>query len=145
MPKFKGEEDPNAYIDWELKVEKIFRIHNYSEEKKVAMASLEFEDYASIWWEDLQAHLERSGEPPIDTWEDMKACLYERFVSEHYRQDLFNNLQNLKQSSKSVEEYYKDMEVTLKRADVHELEEQTIARFLNGLNPSIKKIVDFQP
>ena len=41
MPKFKGEEDPNAYIDWELKVEKIFRIHNYSEEKKVAMASLE--------------------------------------------------------------------------------------------------------
>ena len=87
------------------------------------MASLEFEDYASIWWEDLQAHLERNGEPPIDTWEDMKACLYERFVPEHYRQDLFNKLQNLKQSSKSVEEYYKDMEVTLKRADVHELEE----------------------
>ena len=55
MPKFKGEEDPNAYIDWELKVEKIFRIHNYSEEKKVAMASLEFEDYASIWWEDLKS------------------------------------------------------------------------------------------
>ena len=32
MPKFKSEEDPNAYIDWELKVEKIFRIHNYPEE-----------------------------------------------------------------------------------------------------------------
>ena len=59
MPKFKGEEDPNAYIDWELKVEKIFRIHNYSEEKKVAMASLEFEDYASVWWEDIQANIER--------------------------------------------------------------------------------------
>ena len=48
MPKFKGEEDPIAYIDWELKVEKIFHIHNYSEEKKVAMASLEFTDYANI-------------------------------------------------------------------------------------------------
>ena len=71
--------------------------------------------------------------------------MYARFVPEHYRQDLFNKLQNLKQSSKSVEEYYKDMEVTLKRADVHELEEQTIARFLNGLSPSINKIVDFQP
>ena len=59
MPKFKGEEDPNAYIYWELKVEKIFRIHNYSEEKKVAMASLEFEDYASTWWEDLQTSNER--------------------------------------------------------------------------------------
>jgi hypothetical protein len=29
-----------------LKVEKIFRLHNYSEEKKLAMASLEFEGYA---------------------------------------------------------------------------------------------------
>ena len=33
----------------------------------------------------------------------------------------------------------------MKRADIGELEEQTIARFLNGLSPAIKKIVDFQP
>ena len=33
----------------------------------------------------------------------------------------------------------------LRRGDVHELEEQIIARFLNGLSPAIKKIVDFQP
>ena len=33
----------------------------------------------------------------------------------------------------------------MKRADVHELAEQTIARFLNGLNAPIRKIVDFQP
>ena len=46
-------------MDWDLKVDKIFRVHNYSEEKKVAMASLEFTDYANIWWEDYQAHLER--------------------------------------------------------------------------------------
>ena len=145
MPKFKGEEDPNAYIDWELKVEKIFRIHNYSEEKKVAMASLEFEDYASVWWEDIQANIERFQQTPIDTWEYMKEVMYTRFVPEHYRQDLFNKLQTLKQYNKTVEEYYKEMEMLLRRGDVHELEEQTIARFLNGLSPNIKKIVDFQP
>ena len=55
MPKFKGEQNPDAYIDWELKVEKIFRIHNYSEEKKVAMASLEFENYANILWEEIKS------------------------------------------------------------------------------------------
>ena len=43
IPKFKGEQDPDAYIEWELKVDKIFRLHNYTEEKKVALASLEFE------------------------------------------------------------------------------------------------------
>ena len=67
IPPFKGDVDPEAYMDWELKVDKIFRAHNYSEEKKVAMASLEFTDYANIWWEDYQAHLERENQPPIDT------------------------------------------------------------------------------
>ncbi|CAM8972833.1 unnamed protein product [Rhodiola kirilowii] len=55
MPKFDGGSDPKAYLTWELKVDKIFRMHNYSEEKKLAMASLEFEDYALIWWEQVQS------------------------------------------------------------------------------------------
>ncbi|KAK1608545.1 hypothetical protein QYE76_032218 [Lolium multiflorum] len=50
MPKFKGEDDAEAYLSWALKVDKIFRIHNYSGAKKVAMASLEFEDYANTWF-----------------------------------------------------------------------------------------------
>ena len=32
---------------------KIFRLHNYEEEKKIAMASLEFQDYVPIWWEQV--------------------------------------------------------------------------------------------
>jgi hypothetical protein len=28
-------------------------MHNYLEQKKLAMASLEFEDYALIWWEQV--------------------------------------------------------------------------------------------
>jgi len=48
MPKFDGGSNPEAYFTWELKVDKIFRLHNYSEEKKLAMASLEFDGYALI-------------------------------------------------------------------------------------------------
>ena len=145
MPKFKGEENSEAYIDWELKVEKIFRIHNFSEEKKVAMASLEFEDYANIWWEEQQAHRELHRQGPISTWDEMKYEMYARFVQEHYCQDLFNKLQQLKKGTKSAEEYYKEMEMTVLRVDLKELEEQTMARFLSGLNYPIRKIVDFQP
>jgi len=53
MPKFDGGSDPEAYFTWELKVDKIFHLHNYSEEKKLAMVSLEFDGYALIWWEQL--------------------------------------------------------------------------------------------
>ena len=37
------------------------------------------------------------------------------------------------------------MEVAMIRANVMEDDEQTMARFLNGLNHPIKKIADFQP
>jgi hypothetical protein len=50
MPKFYGGSNPDAYLTWELKVDKIFLLHNYSEQKKMAMAALEFDGYTLIWW-----------------------------------------------------------------------------------------------
>ncbi|KAK1608413.1 hypothetical protein QYE76_032086 [Lolium multiflorum] len=144
MPKFKGEDDAEAYLSWALKVDKIFRIHNYSGAKKVAMASLEFEDYANTWWEQVVTLREEKGEPPIDTWEEMKEEMQARFVPTHYKTDLFNKLQKLKQGTKTVEEFFKEMELTMMRANIQESENQTIARFFNGLNYPIKRIVEFQ-
>ncbi|KAK1681425.1 hypothetical protein QYE76_042273 [Lolium multiflorum] len=144
MPKFKGEDDAEAYLSWALKVDKIFRIHNYSGAKKVAMASLEFEEYANTWWEQVVTLREEKGEPPIDTWEDMKEEMQARFVPTHYKTDLFNKLQKLKQGTKTVEEFFKEMELTMMRANIQESENQTIARFFNGLNYPIKRIVEFQ-
>ncbi|KAK1601986.1 hypothetical protein QYE76_027091 [Lolium multiflorum] len=144
MPKFKGEDDAEAYLSWALKVDKIFRIHNYSGAKKVAMASLEFEDYANTWWEQVVTLREEKGDPPIDTWEDMKEEMQARFVPTHYKTDLFNKLQKLKQGTKTVEEFFKEMELTMMRANIQESENQTIARFFNGLNYPIKRIVEFQ-
>jgi cysteinyl-tRNA synthetase len=126
-------------------VEKIFRLHNYSEEKKLVMASLEFEGYALIWWEQLLHDCEEDGEDPIVTWQEMKRQMRIRFVPKHYRRDLFDKLQNLRQESFSVEEYYKEMEKAMIRANVYEDEEQTIARFMAGLHRNIQRIVEFQP
>jgi hypothetical protein len=49
MPNFSGSTDPEEYLSWALKVDKIFWLHNYEEEKKTTMASLEFQDYVLIW------------------------------------------------------------------------------------------------
>ena len=58
VPKFFGTSDPEAYLSWTLKVDKVFWIHKFSEAKKIATASLEFEDYALLWWEQLQVRRE---------------------------------------------------------------------------------------
>jgi len=51
----------------------------------------------------------------------------------------------LKQGSLCVEEYYKEMDKAMIRANVYEDEEQTIARFMAGLHRNIQRIVKFQP
>ena len=48
MPKFNGSNDPEEYLSWALKVDKIFRLHNYEEDKKIAMASLSSKTMSSF-------------------------------------------------------------------------------------------------
>jgi DNA-binding SARP family transcriptional activator len=120
-------------------------MHNYSEEKKVAMASLEFEGYANIWWEQVTSGREENLREPIATWEEMKLEMHTRFVPDHYTRDLFNKLQKLIQGTKSVEEYFNEMELTMMRLKLEKKEEQTMARFFNGLKFHIKRIIEFLP
>ena len=84
MPKFSGSNDPEEYLSWAFKVDNIFRLHNYDEEKKITMASHEFQDYVLIWWEQVIERQHTRGEPPITTWEEMKEVMRARFVPTHY-------------------------------------------------------------
>ena len=52
-------------------------------------------------------------EPPITTWAQMKDVMRTRFVPTYYNCDLVKKLQILKQGTKSVEEYYKEMEIAM--------------------------------
>jgi hypothetical protein len=144
MPKFDGGSDLEAYLTWELKVDKIFHMHNYFEEKKMSMAALEFDDYALIWWEQLLSDREDVGQGDVRSWAEMKRERRARFVPKHYRRDLFDKLQNLRQGNLSVEDYYREMEKAMIRANVYEDEEQSIAHFMSGLHHNIQRIVEFQ-
>ena len=145
MPKFSRSKNPKEYLSWALKYDKIFLLHNYEEVKKIAKASLEFQDYVLIWWEQVIERRRENDEPPITTWAQMKEVMRARFVPTYYTRYLFKKLQLLKQGMKTVEEYYQEMEIAMVQANVKEDDEQTMACFLNGLNHPIKRIADFQP
>jgi hypothetical protein len=76
-------------LEWEKKVELIFECYNYSEEKKVKLAVIEFTDYAMIWWDQLVMNRRRNHERPIETWEEMKAIMRRWFVLSHYYKELY--------------------------------------------------------
>ncbi|XP_052181971.1 uncharacterized protein LOC127794765 [Diospyros lotus] len=144
IPSFQGKNNPEVYLEWETKVEMVFDCHNYSELKKVKLATIEFTDYAIIWWDQLILNRRRNRERPIETWEEMKAIMRRRFIPSHYYRDLFQKLQRLTQGSKSVEDYHKEMEIAMIRANVEEDRETTMARFLVGLNRDIADVVELQ-
>nr|CAN80357.1 hypothetical protein VITISV_003507 [Vitis vinifera] len=83
---------------------------------------------------DPKVYLERRNyERPIETWEEMKATMRRRFVPSHYYRDLYQKLQSLTQGYRSMDDYHKEMEIAMIRANVEEDREATMARFLNGL------------
>ena len=109
----------------------MFDCHNYSKEKKVKLVVVEFT--TSIWWDQLLTSRHRNGEGPISRWEEMKTLMRRRFVPSHYHRDLHRKLQTLTQSSMSVEDHYKEMEIAMIRANVEEDYEATMVRFIGGL------------
>ena len=42
VPPFKGKSDPDAYLDWKMKIQHTFSYNDYSEEQKVKLAAATF-------------------------------------------------------------------------------------------------------
>ncbi|KAL4319899.1 hypothetical protein GQ457_18G009790 [Hibiscus cannabinus] len=115
ITSFQGRTDPDTHLAWESKVEHVFECYIYLEQKKVRLAAMEFIDYALLWWDQLVISRRRNGEGP-----------------------------GLKQGSRSVEDYFEEMEMAIMHANIEEDREAMMALFLNGLNTNIANVVELQ-
>ena len=105
---------------------------------------IEFTEYVLIWWDQIVIRRKMNGERLIQIWGEMKVLMRRRFVPNHYYRDLYLKLQGLNQSYKTVDEYHKEMEITMICVNIVEDREATIARFLNVLNQDIANMVELQ-
>nr|XP_027120893.1 uncharacterized protein LOC113737958 [Coffea arabica] len=144
IPEFRGRSDPEAFLEWLSKIEMVFSCQNYSEVQKVQLATMEFTEYAVVWWDQIKKSRRRNGLPELVPWPELRAMMRTRFVPGHYTRDLYHRLQTLIQGNRSVDEYHKEMEILMLRADVQEDPEATMARFLSGLRPDIAERVELQ-
>ena len=130
------------YLGWEAKIDQIFNVYEVNEDQKVKLASLEFVDYAMQWWHEVVMDISLNKRSVVVFWYDLKECMHAWFVPPHYRKELLLKLQRLQQGPRSVDEYFKDLEVTLTKINVHETEESKIARFVSGLRREIQNVVE---
>ncbi|KAH1129861.1 hypothetical protein J1N35_001239 [Gossypium stocksii] len=103
-----------------------------------------FSDYAMIWWDQLTTSQRTNRECLVSTWAEMKAIMCKRFIPTYYHWELYQKLQNLTQGNQSMVDCYKEIEITMIRADVEEDREATMERFLARLNRDIANIVELQ-
>jgi hypothetical protein len=72
-----------------------------------------------------------------------------RFVTNGYASlcletDLLHKLQQLTQGSKSVEEYYRELQMGILRCGLEKNEDGAMARFMGGLNWEIQDILAYK-
>src|SRR3954468_24633618 len=138
IPHFHGRLRSDLYIEWEFEINDIFVSHNFLEHKKVKTAISAFKDFASIWWNEY-CSLYPDYIP--NTWNDLKLAMRYRFVPSYYTRDKVSKLQNLKQGTKTVSEYYDALETTFLHSLLEESEEYFMDIFWEGLNRNIQDIL----
>ncbi|RDX97640.1 hypothetical protein CR513_19564, partial [Mucuna pruriens] len=124
IPHCLGNDSLNDYYDLEMKVEKFFECIDCDDMIKIAIK------------------IRGMRRAPINSWDELKREMRERFVPSFYTRDHFVKLERMYQGSKGMEEYFKEMEVTLIRAQVVESQEASMARFVHGLNRDIQDIIE---
>ncbi|RVW36518.1 Transposon Ty3-I Gag-Pol polyprotein [Vitis vinifera] len=53
---------------------------------------------ARLWWHNIENQAHRTGQPPIDTWDEMKLKMKEHFLPTDYEQLMYTKLFSLKQA-----------------------------------------------
>jgi len=68
-------------------------VHGVLDDQRVRLASLEFLDYAMQWWHRTLMDNGLNKRSTVVSWNDLKACLHDRYVPPHFRKDLLLKLQ----------------------------------------------------
>jgi hypothetical protein len=141
IPSFNGKYNPDAYLDWEIFVDKKFACHNVHINNQVKTATSEFTDFASPWWRE-HCTLHPNNIPT--SWAALKFLTRHRFVLSYYARDMLNKVQCLQQGSKSVEEYFQELQIGMLRSGLVENADAAMARFFRGLNREIQDVLDYK-
>ncbi|KAL9244399.1 hypothetical protein vseg_018179 [Gypsophila vaccaria] len=145
LPEFAGGTDPEAYMEWERKIDRMFDFKDLDDGKRCKYAILRLSKGASLWFEGVKTQRARSGKEKISSWESLKRKLRKRYVPTTHKLALYRRIADFTQSRLSVNEYIEEFENLILMGELEENEEQKMSRFLRGLNRNIANAVELYP
>ncbi|XP_027155386.1 uncharacterized protein LOC113755620, partial [Coffea eugenioides] len=102
-PKFLGGSDPEGAERWLETMINIFAALNYTEDRQVHFAVIQFEEPARAWWNVIQAKWEREG--TVWTWLNFVWEFNEKYLPPIVQEKREDDFIKLRQGPLSVSEY----------------------------------------
>lgn len=138
IPEFSGTLKAEDFIDWLNIVEEVLDFKKVPDDGRVSLVATRFKGRAMAWWTQLKESRRNSRKSRIDSWEKMKKHMRRSFLPYNYQRTLYTKLQNLRQGSRTVDEYASDFFEMVARTTLLETEEQLVSRFLGGLRTQLQ-------
>ncbi|XP_074278562.1 uncharacterized protein LOC141602155 [Silene latifolia] len=142
LPEFVGGADPEAYLEWERKIDRLFDFKDLDDDKRCRFAILKLSKGASLWYEAMKAKRVQEGKEKIDSWVSLKRKLRKRYVPSTHRLSTYRKIADFRQDKLSVSEYLYEFQNLAIMGELEEVEEQKIALFLRGLYYNIASTVE---
>ena len=126
-------------LDWLYEVDKFFDIMDVPDYEQVKIVAYKLRGGAGAWWQREQDNRRAQGRRLVDTWPMMKRMIKGRFLPPDIEQILYQQYHNCFQGKRTIAEYMGGFLRLQARFNLREIDEQTAARYISGLNSSIQE------
>ncbi|KAH7838099.1 hypothetical protein Vadar_022057 [Vaccinium darrowii] len=105
-------------------MDEVLEFKQVPEDKRVSLVATRFRGRAAAWWQQLKQTRLRQRKDKISSWEKLKEKMRVAFLPHNYSRLMYQRLQNLRQNSRSVDDYTTEFHQLVARNDLAETEEQ---------------------
>ncbi|KAF9614589.1 hypothetical protein IFM89_019372 [Coptis chinensis] len=137
IPEFHGGLLAEEFLNWLGTVKEVLDFKEVPENKKVPLVATKIRGRAATWWQQLKVVRLRRGKEKLESWEKMKKRMRVEFLPYNHNRVLYQQLQNLRQGTKSVDDYTKEFYHLIARNDLSDSEEQLVSRYIGGLKQQL--------
>ena len=146
IPEFHGGSQPEDLLDWFVAVDEFLEFKDVPANKQVPYVTTRFRGHAASWWNQLKISRTRRGKEKIVSWDKLKKHLRKTFIPYNFECLLFQKFHNIRQDTRSVNDYANEFYQMLTRVDIHDSEDQLVARFVAGLRQQLQTMLhQFDP
>ncbi|CAA0806050.1 F-box associated ubiquitination effector family protein, partial [Striga hermonthica] len=146
IPEFDGGVDGSEFVDWWAAVEATLSFKEVPDERRVALVATCFRGRAAVWWMNVSSLRHRQGKQPLSSWIKFRELVEREFVPFIYDTIVYQQLQNLRQGTRSVNDYTMQFRRLLTRVALRETKNQLVARYVGGLRAGIRETLNmFRP